>query len=73
MKHHTQKLKNRIKIGIDEVGRGAWAGPLVACALAFDANTPPSESFLQTLQDSKKLTKKKREYIFDELIEASQN
>lgn len=43
-------------IGIDEVGRGCWAGPLVAAAVGFDnAITPPVG-----LNDSKKLSPKKR-------------
>ena len=41
-------------IGVDEVGRGAWAGPLVAGAISL---TKPVEG----LKDSKKLSRKQRE------------
>lgn len=50
-------------IGIDEVGRGPWAGPLVVCAVGFE-NDPPAG-----LTDSKKLTKKRREAL-TEVIKA---
>jgi ribonuclease HII len=42
--------------GVDEVGRGAWAGPLVACAVVFPQNEIPNI----TLFDSKLLSPKKR-------------
>lgn len=42
-------------VGIDEVGRGCWAGPLVAAAVGFADNI-----FIPELDDSKKLTAKKR-------------
>ncbi|HKU18509.1 MAG TPA: ribonuclease HII [Candidatus Saccharimonadales bacterium] len=45
-------------LGVDEVGRGCWAGPLVAGAVLFDdATTIPG------LKDSKKLTKLQREKL----------
>ncbi len=42
--------------GVDEVGRGPWAGPVVAACIVL----PPdyAETGLATLNDSKKLTKK---------------
>ena len=49
-------------VGVDEVGRGPWAGPVFACAaLLFDREAPPV--FLDALQDSKKLSKRKREAL----------
>lgn len=47
-------------IGIDEVGRGAWAGPLLVCAARL-------RSPVDGLTDSKLLSAKKREY-FAEII-----
>lgn len=44
-------------IGVDEVGRGAWAGPMVVGAVALNGATIPS------LTDSKKLTPKKRQHL----------
>lgn len=42
-------------VGIDEVGRGCWAGPLVAAAVGFERKTE-----IKGLTDSKLLTAKKR-------------
>lgn len=44
--------------GIDEVGRGPLAGPVVAACVVLDQNTK-----LSGINDSKKLTKKKREEL----------
>lgn len=44
-------------LGIDEVGRGPWAGPLVVGAVVLGAAT------IEGLTDSKKLTKKKRDVL----------
>lgn len=46
---------------MDEVGRGPWAGPLVACALIFKKTTTNN---LKGLKDSKKLTVARRERFF---------
>ncbi len=49
---------NKIMIvGIDEVGRGPWAGPLVVGAVVL------SDHSIEGLTDSKMLSKKKREYL----------
>lgn len=45
--------------GVDEVGRGPWAGPVVACAAVLDPATFPSD-LARMLDDSKKLSPKKR-------------
>lgn len=45
--------------GADEVGRGAWAGPVVAAAVIF----PRRVVFPESLYDSKKLTPKARESL----------
>lgn len=50
----------RCVIGVDEVGRGPLAGPVVACAVVL--KDPISDS---SLNDSKKLSRKKREAMFD--------
>ncbi len=49
-----------ITVGIDEVGRGCWAGPLVAGAVALPVNVI-SEDAPTKLRDSKKMTKKQRD------------
>ena len=45
--------------GVDEVGRGPLAGPVIACAVIL-----PAEHSIKGLKDSKKLSKKKREELF---------
>nr|WP_284154786.1 ribonuclease HII [Algicella marina] len=49
--------------GIDEVGRGPWAGPVVACAVILDpANVPVG------LKDSKLVSKARREVLAAEVL-----
>lgn len=52
-----------IVCGIDEAGRGPLAGDVYAAAVIFDEGV-----FIDGLNDSKKLTEKKRETLFDEII-----
>ena len=61
----------KIKIWIDEAGRWPWAGPVVACSLAFNSENMPDLSFLKQLGDSKKISIKKRESLYKQLIEMS--
>ncbi len=60
--------RTKIKIGIDEAGRGPWAGPVVACALAWNSNNLPEKSFIQAMNDSKKLTQINREELYRQII-----
>ena len=55
----------RLVIGIDEVGVGCFAGPLVACAVVFNPNTPK----VSGLNDSKKVTEKKREPLAEKIMD----
>ena len=50
--------------GIDEVGRGPLAGPVVAGAVIF-----PKDCDILYINDSKKLSEKKREMLYDEIME----
>lgn len=52
--------------GIDEAGRGPWAGPVTAAAVIFDQTTLSPE-LAQNLNDSKKLSAKKREALIDQI------
>ena len=52
-------------IGVDEAGRGPVIGPLVVCAFAHES----SQELLQLgVADSKRLSKKKREELFELLV-----
>ncbi|UCD65255.1 MAG: ribonuclease HII [Candidatus Zixiibacteriota bacterium] len=50
--------------GVDEVGRGPLAGPVVAAAVIL-----PPETEIKGLADSKKLTAMQREQVFEEIVE----
>ena len=52
-------------IGVDEVGRGSWAGPVMAGAALLNYKMPIDKR----LNDSKKLTPKKRKEILENLTE----
>ena len=53
--------KNSILIGVDEAGRGSWAGPLVSTACWFDFTK--YKSLHSEINDSKKLKSSKRKEI----------
>lgn len=53
--------------GVDEVGRGSWAGPLYVGAVVFDKN----HKMIDGINDSKKLTPTKREKLHKEIVENS--
>lgn len=49
--------------GVDEVGRGPLAGPVTVCAVIMDL-----DKLVDGVNDSKKLTAKKREALYDKII-----
>ena len=53
---------NGLIAGVDEAGRGPLAGPVVAAAVILDERQP-----IRGLADSKKLSAKRREALFDEI------
>lgn len=60
LKHINKTVK--LLAGVDEAGRGPLAGPVVAAAVIFSNTT-----FIPGIDDSKKLSVKKRETLFDEI------
>ena len=63
------KIENSLNIngwiaGVDEAGRGPWAGPVVAGAVCFP-DLKIADELAPLINDSKKLTPKKREKVFD--------
>ena len=57
--------------GVDEAGRGPWVGPVVAGAVMF-LNRNINPEILAHIDDSKKLTAKKRERLYDLLLQEAQ-
>jgi len=57
------KLNYKIIAGVDEAGRGPWAGPVFSAAVILNDNNIPEE-----INDSKKLSEKKRNNIYLEII-----
>ena len=50
--------------GIDEAGRGPLAGPVVAAAVIL-----PKDCLIEGVNDSKKISEKKREKLYDDIVE----
>lgn len=64
MKEYEKKYeKCRYICGIDEVGRGPLAGPVVAAAVIL-----PKDKDIYYLNDSKQLSEKKREQLYNEIM-----
>ena len=57
---------NEYILGLDEAGRGPWAGPLVVAGCILPKGFKNDE-----INDSKKLSMKKREWLFDEIIKSA--
>lgn len=65
MKYYEKKYEHLGYLcGIDEVGRGPLAGPVVACAVIL-----PGDCGILYLNDSKQLSAKKREELYDVIME----
>jgi ribonuclease HII len=79
MKESTFELEKKMLgqgfdfvIGIDEAGRGPLAGPVVACAAVFknhEFGITNHEKDFDLVRDSKKLSAKQREKVFDFILE----
>jgi ribonuclease HII len=64
----TQALaQGYVPCGVDEAGRGPWAGPVVAAAVVLNPQAIPGG-----LNDSKKLTEAKREALFQPIMNTAQ-
>ncbi|MCY3986275.1 MAG: ribonuclease HII [Candidatus Dadabacteria bacterium] len=65
---HIEKIprSGRVVAGVDEAGRGCLAGPVVAGAVILDPYHP-----IQGLRDSKTLSEKKRNELFEQIRENS--
>lgn len=63
---YDKNVRTRYSVfcGLDEAGRGPLAGDVYAAAVIFDDDT-----VIEGLNDSKKLSEKKREALFDEIVD----
>jgi ribonuclease HII len=66
VEHELWKAGYSLIAGIDEAGRGALAGPVVAAAVIF----PPGTT-IQNVDDSKRLTQELREALFQQIIQTA--
>jgi ribonuclease HII len=57
--------------GIDEAGRGAWAGPVVAAFVVLPRYLPGVRRILRSVRDSKLLSPGVRERCYDRIVECS--
>ena len=67
MKEYENELYNKginLIAGIDEVGRGPLVGPVVTAAVIL-----PKDYYDERINDSKKITEKKREMLYDVIME----
>lgn len=62
--YETEKIQ--YICGIDEAGRGPLAGPVVVAAVIM-----PKDSMIEGINDSKKVSEKKREKLYEQIIEAA--
>jgi ribonuclease HII len=57
----------RLIVGLDEVGRGAWAGPVVAGAVCLPVENPDLSKIMRGVNDSKQLTARQRSDLVDKV------
>ena len=63
---YSESYSVKLIAGIDEAGRGPWAGPVVAAAVILPLDQKTVEE-LAGLNDSKKISEKKREILFEKI------
>ena len=64
IENHLRKSGYKLIAGVDEAGRGPLAGPVYAAAVIL-----PEKLVIRGINDSKKLSEKKREELYDEITE----
>ncbi len=64
-------LGYRCIAGLDEAGRGPWAGPVVAAAVVLPHDREDLPDLLAGVNDSKRLTPRQREVLFDRVYEVA--
>jgi ribonuclease HII len=66
IEHRLAGSSRALIAGVDEAGRGPWAGPVVAAAVIFPAAQMP-----EGLDDSKRLTAERRNVLHDAIVECA--
>lgn len=66
--HDLWDAGHRFVVGIDEVGRGSWAGPLTLAAVIV-----PRDRRIYKVRDSKMLTESEREVMHDRIVDWAQH
>jgi ribonuclease HII len=61
----------RVLAGIDESGRGAWAGPVSAAAVILPTHDPNLSERLPSVRDSKLCTPRQRDELYDQVREVA--
>lgn len=64
IEHELNKKGYEFVCGVDEAGRGPLCGPVVAAAVIL-----PKDAHIEGVNDSKKLTEKKREKLYDDIMQ----
>src|SRR5215831_4242515 len=59
--------------GLDEVGRGSWAGPVVAAAVVLPETALATPELLAGVDDSKLLTASQRERLCERILALADN
>lgn len=67
---YDEAVRNSVGVfcGVDEAGRGPLAGDVYAAAVILNP-----DNYIEGLNDSKKLSEKKREKLYDEIIEKAED
>tara|TARA_B100000029_G_scaffold423455_1_gene430640 strand:- start:455 stop:1063 length:609 start_codon:yes stop_codon:yes gene_type:complete len=60
---NKNNLNYKLIAGVDEAGRGPWAGPVYSAAVILDISKIPAE-----INDSKKMSEKKRDEIYSRIV-----
>ena len=66
MLDYEKKVNCKVIAGVDEAGRGPLAGPVVCACVIMPME---SEKIIEGVNDSKKLSAKKREELFDKIVD----
>lgn len=68
MLNYEKKYEGKIITGIDEAGRGPLAGPVVCACVIMPLQ---ADKIIDGVNDSKKLSPKKRELLYDEIVKTA--